>query len=41
MMRNLITMSVNLCMGILIGIMFHYFLYRFSLPAKAFIYVSF
>lgn len=32
---------VNLLLGILIGILVHYFLYRFSIPAKAFIYVAF
>jgi xanthosine utilization system XapX-like protein len=27
--------------GILLGVLFHYLLYRFSLPAKPFIYVAF
>ncbi len=33
--------SINIIIGILVGILLHYFLYRFSLPAKSFIYVAF
>lgn len=33
--------SVNFFVGILMGILLHYLLYRYYLPAKAFIYVSF
>jgi len=32
---------VSLAVGILIGILLHYFLYRYSIPVKPFIYVSF
>jgi high-affinity Fe2+/Pb2+ permease len=32
---------VSLAVGILIGGLFHYLLYRFSLPSKPFIYVTF
>jgi hypothetical protein len=32
---------IALCIGLLIGCFFHYLLYRFSLPAKPFIYVAF
>lgn len=31
----------NIVLGILVGILIHYLLYRFSIPAKAFIYVAF
>jgi ABC-type xylose transport system permease subunit len=32
---------VSLVLGLLIGAFFHYVLYRFSLPSKPFIYVTF
>ena len=32
---------VSIVVGILLGVLFHYLLYRFSLPAKPFIYVAF
>lgn len=32
---------VSLVLGLLIGAFFHYLLYRFSLPSKPFIYVTF
>lgn len=41
MTKAIIKNCFNIFMGILFGILLHYFLYRFSLPAKAFIYVSF
>jgi uncharacterized membrane protein YgaE (UPF0421/DUF939 family) len=31
----------SVALGILIGGLFHYLLYRFSLPSKPFIYVTF
>ena len=30
-----------LLLGLLIGVFFHYLLYRYALPAKPFIYVAF
>ena len=33
--------TINLILGIMIGMLLHYFLYCYSIPAKAFIYVSF
>lgn len=30
-----------LLLGLLIGVFFHYLLYRYSLPSKPFIYVAF
>jgi hypothetical protein len=33
--------GINILIGILMGILLHYFLYRFSIPAKSFIYVAF
>jgi hypothetical protein len=41
MLMSRIKAGVNLLLGILFAILVHYFLYRFSLPAKAFIYVAF
>ena len=32
---------LSLCLGLVIGIFFHYLLYRFSLPLKPFIYEAF
>jgi hypothetical protein len=32
---------VSLVLGLLIGVFFHYMLYRLSLPSKPFIYVAF
>jgi xanthosine utilization system XapX-like protein len=32
---------LSIVAGILLGVLFHYLLYRFSLPAKPFIYVAF
>jgi len=32
---------VSIVVGLLLGVLFHYLLYRFSLPAKPFIYVAF
>jgi hypothetical protein len=33
--------SFSLCLGLLIGVFFHYLLYRFSLPKEPFIYANF
>lgn len=41
MARTLIKNGINILLGILVGVLFHYFLYRYSIPAKAFIYVAF
>jgi hypothetical protein len=32
---------VSVILGILIGIFFHYLIYRFTLPTKPFVYVAF
>ena len=32
---------VSVILGILMGIFFHYLIYRFTLPAKPFVYVAF
>jgi hypothetical protein len=32
---------VSLILGLLMGIFFHYLIYRFTLPAKPFVYVAF
>ena len=32
---------LSIVVGIALGVLFHYLLYRFSLPAKPFIYVAF
>jgi len=32
---------VSVILGILIGVFFHYLIYRFTLPAKPFVYVAF
>lgn len=41
MRQSILKNSINLALGIVFGILIHYFLYRYSIPAKAFIYVSF
>lgn len=41
MLKELTVIGMNILMGIVIGICISYFLYRFSIPAKAFIYVTF
>jgi high-affinity Fe2+/Pb2+ permease len=38
---RIVRVVVSLALGILIGGLFHYLLYRFSLPSKPFIYVTF
>jgi hypothetical protein len=32
---------VSILLGLLIGIFFHYLIYRFTLPTKPFVYVAF
>jgi hypothetical protein len=32
---------VSVILGILMGIFFHYLIYRFTLPTKPFVYVAF
>lgn len=39
--RRLARVGVSLMLGLLVGVVFHYLIYRFSLPSKPFIYVSF
>lgn len=41
MIKQIVSKSLNILLGILFGIMLHYLLFRFSLPVKPFIYVSF
>jgi uncharacterized membrane protein YgaE (UPF0421/DUF939 family) len=40
-LRRILRVAVSLALGVLIGGLFHYLLYRFSLPSKPFIYVTF
>lgn len=40
-MRRLARTVVSLALGLLVGVLFHYLVYRFSLPSKPFIYVAF
>ncbi len=40
-MTSILKNFSNLAFGIIIGILLHYLLYRYSIPAKAFIYVAF
>ncbi len=39
--RRLARLAASLVLGLLVGVLFHYLIYRLSLPAKPFIYVSF
>ena len=41
MSKIIIKRGINILLGLVVGIMIHYLLYRYTLPAKAFIYVSF
>lgn len=41
MIELIIKKGGNILLGILAAILLHYFLYRFSIPAKSFIYVAF
>ena len=39
--RRIVRVVMSLALGLLIGGLLHYLLYRLSLPSKPFIYVSF
>jgi hypothetical protein len=39
--KPFVRVVASLVLGLLIGGLFHYLLYRFSLPSKPFIYVNF
>jgi hypothetical protein len=39
--RTLLRVGASLLLGLLVGVLAHYLLYRFSLPSKPFIYVAF
>lgn len=39
--RRLARFAVSLALGLLVGVLCHYLIYRFSLPSKPFIYVAF
>lgn len=38
---SMLMKCLNIILGIGVGILIHYFLFRYSIPAKAFIYVAF
>ena len=40
-LRQAATLALRLAVGLVVGGFFHYLLYRLSLPAQPFIYVSF
>jgi hypothetical protein len=39
--RRIARFVLSLTLGLLIGVFFHYLLYRYSLPSKPFIYAAF
>lgn len=39
--RRLARTVASLALGLIVGVLFHYVVYRFSLPSKPFIYVAF
>lgn len=39
--RALARIAVSLVLGLLVGVVLHYLIYRLSLPSKPFIYVAF
>lgn len=41
MNKTFVKNACNVLIGIAVGILIHYFLYRFSLPTKSFIYAAF
>lgn len=41
LLRRLARYAVSLALGLLVGVLCHYLIYRFSLPSKPFIYVAF
>lgn len=40
-MKSFAIKAANILLGIIIGVLIHYLLYRYSIPAKSFIYVAF
>ena len=40
-LRRIARTVASLALGLLVGVLFHYLVYRFSLPSKPFIYVAF
>jgi hypothetical protein len=40
-LRRVVHVAASLLLGLLVGVLFHYLVYRFSLPSKPFIYVAF
>lgn len=40
-LRTLLRVASSLLLGLLVGVLAHYLIYRFSLPSKPFIYVAF
>jgi len=41
LLRLLARIATSLVLGLLVGVLFHYLIYRFSLPSQPFIYVAF
>jgi hypothetical protein len=41
MHSKLISTTVSLLLGVAVSIVFHFLVYRFSLPIKPFVYVAF
>jgi uncharacterized membrane protein YgaE (UPF0421/DUF939 family) len=41
MLRKIFWRTVSVILGILMGVFFHYLIYRFTLPTKPFVYVAF
>jgi hypothetical protein len=39
--RDWLKKFISMILGLLIGIFFHYLIYRFTLPVKPFVYVAF
>lgn len=40
-LRHLARIAASLLLGLLVGVLAHYLIYRFSLPSKPFVYVTF
>ena len=41
MLKKIFHRLISVVIGLLIGIFFHYLIYRLTLPAKPFVYVAF
>ncbi len=41
LLLRLTRLAVSLGLGLLVGVLGHYLIYRFSLPSKPFLYVAF